>query len=162
MTVTLVAVRRGGAARPHCDHPKRVRVQGECQRPRPTARKRKPLKTRRMYMCFAHGKNTKAVISEGREEGDWRATLFGLHFYPHAAKFTAPGRRKTEVEFVRETLHRRLASHNQRHDQDPHGDQPQRLIIQPELTSYSYWERLKTMAVKDFSPTTGTAIQKYL
>ncbi len=32
------------------------------------------------------------------------------------------------------------------HDPDTYGDQPRRLIIQPELTSKLYWTRLKTVA----------------
>jgi hypothetical protein len=81
---------------------------------------------------------------------------------PHAAKFTTPGWKKTEMKFVREASQRRLASHTHKHDPDTHGDQPQRLIIQPELTSKSYWARLKTVAVKELCASTGTAIQKIL
>ncbi len=53
-------------------------------------------------------------------------------------KFTVPavpGRRKTEVKFVKEALEQRLASHAHIHFPDTHGDQPLRLIIQPELTA---------------------------
>ena len=56
-------------------HPKqRVQAQDARQGQSPSARERKrahaPLKTHLMRMCFAHGKNTKAVIIEGG--GWWR------------------------------------------------------------------------------------------
>jgi hypothetical protein len=65
------------------------------------------------------------------------------------------------VEFGREALQRRLASHTHKHDPDTQGDQPRMLIIQQELTSKPYWARLKTIAVKELHASTGTAIQKY-
>jgi len=52
----------------------RVQAQDARQGQSPSARERKrahaPLKTHLMRMCFAHGKNTKAVIIEGG--GWWR------------------------------------------------------------------------------------------
>ena len=63
-------------------HPKqRVQAQDARQGQSPSARERKrahaPPKTHLMGMCFAHrhGKNTKAVMSEGGGEGDWRVEM---------------------------------------------------------------------------------------
>jgi hypothetical protein len=50
----------------------------------------------------------------------------------------SPRKEKTEVKFVREASQRRLASHTHIYDRDTHGDQPRRLIIQPELTLKPY------------------------
>jgi hypothetical protein len=55
-------------------------------------------------MLFGQGENT-LVISGGEGEGDWRIEIRAQH----AAKFTAPGRRKTEMKFVREDSQRHLA-----------------------------------------------------
>ncbi len=46
-----------------------------------------------------------------------------------------------------------MACHTHNHDSesisDTHGDQPQRLMFQPALTSKLYWARLKATAVKE-------------
>ena len=78
--------------------------------------------------------------------------LFSVYTQPTSQRQV----KNMELEFVRKSSQRSLASHS--HKTDTQRDQPRMLIFQPELMSNPCWALLKTIAVKELRASTGTAL----